>query len=123
MSAVIIPEELLASDVVLPEQFDDIWHRTRFISSERALALAVLWQVVIDLERFRFAPRRRQQRMYMEAYKWVASDACDWPYAFASLCEMLGLSPGALRAQLLGRETRIQAADTVGIPTKLEKAA
>ena len=123
MSTVIIPEALPGYDVVLPSQFHDIWPRTRFLSSERALALAVLSRVVVDLQKFRRARRRRQQRMYMEAYQWVASETCDWPYSFVNLCEMLGLSPEALRAGLLGEEGSIQGAHTVGVATEAERAA
>ncbi len=101
MSSVIVPEELLAPEPALPIQFHDVWHRTRFITSERALVLAVLWQAVIDLQKYRFAPRRRQQRLYMEAYRWVASEDRSWPYSFVNLCEAINLEPEPLRAQLL----------------------
>ena len=73
MSPVIIPEEIIASEPALPCQFQDIWHRTRYTSPERSLVLSVVWQAVIDLQKYRFAVRRRQQRLYMEAYRWVAS--------------------------------------------------
>jgi hypothetical protein len=102
MSPIIVPEELLASEPALPSQFNDTWHRTRYIAPERALALAVLWQVVIDLKKYRFAGRRRQQRFYMEAYRWVASQSREWPYSFENLCDVLGLSPDSVRAELLG---------------------
>lgn len=102
MSPVIVPEELLASEPALPSQFHDTWHRTRYIAPERALALAVLWQAVIDLQKYRFAQRRRQQRLYMEAYKWVASQRREWPYSFENLCDVLGLSPEPVRAELFG---------------------
>ena len=35
MSSVIVPEDLLAPEPALPIQFHEIWHRTRFITSER----------------------------------------------------------------------------------------
>lgn len=101
MSPVVIPEELIASEPALPVQFHEIWHKTRYVSPERALVLAVVWQVVIDLQKYRFATRRRQQRLYMEAYRWVASDDRKWPYAFRNVAEMLDVAPERLRAQLL----------------------
>jgi hypothetical protein len=69
------------------------------------LGLAVLEQAFADLEKYRFATRRRQQRFYMEAYKWVASDDREWPYSFVNLCEVLGPSPESVREQLLGNHT------------------
>lgn len=101
MSPVVIPEELIASEPALPVQFHEIWHKTRYVSPERALVLAVVWQVVIDLQKYRFATRRRQQRLYMEAYRWVACDDRKWPFAFRNVAEMLDVAPERLRLQLL----------------------
>jgi hypothetical protein len=69
------------------------------------MVLAVLEQAFGDLEKYRFATRRRQQRLYMEAYKWVASDDREWPYSFVNLCESLNISPESVRQQLLGNHT------------------
>jgi hypothetical protein len=102
MSSVIVPEDVLAPEPALPAQFHEIWHRTRFITSERALALSVVWQAIIDLRKYRFAARRRQQRLYMEAYLWVASEERSWPYSFVNLCEALNLDPELTRDRLLG---------------------
>jgi hypothetical protein len=102
MSPVIIPEELIASEPALPVQFHDIWHRTRYTSPERSLVLSVVWQAVIDLQKYCFAQRRRQQRLYMEAYRWVASQDRSWPYAFENIAEMLNVDPERLRRQLIG---------------------
>jgi hypothetical protein len=102
MSPVVIPDELVASEPALPSQFHDIWHRTRYVSPERSLVFAIVWQTLIDLQKYRFASRRRQQRLYMEAYRWVASDDRQWPYSFCNVAEMLDVAPERLRAQLLG---------------------
>jgi hypothetical protein len=57
---------------------------------------------VIDLQKYRFAARRRQQRLYMEAYRWVASTDRQWPYSFENIAEMLNVDPDRLREQLIG---------------------
>lgn len=101
MSSVIVPEDVLAPEPALPAQFYEIWHRTRFITSERSLALSVLEQATLDLQKYRFAKRRRQQRLYMEAYKWVASEDREWPYSFENLCEALNFDPVPMREKLL----------------------
>jgi hypothetical protein len=101
MSSAIVMEDLLAPEPALPAQFHEIWHRTRFITAERALVLSVLWQAITDLQKFRFAPRRRQQRLYMDAYRWVESSERGWPYSFVNLCETLNLPAELLREQLL----------------------
>jgi hypothetical protein len=102
MSPVVIPDELIASEPALPVQFHEIWHKTRYVTPERALLLAVVWQAVIDLQKYRFAARRRQQRLYMEAYCWVVSDDRKWPYAFRNVAELLNVDAVRLRVQLLG---------------------
>src|SRR5262249_13447915 len=116
MSPVVIPDELIASEPALPVQFHDIWHRTRYISPERALVLAMVWQTVIDLQKYRFASRRRQQRLYMEAYRWVASDDRQWPYAFCNV------APGRRRAKRLG-EVAPRARVPEDAPADVEEAA
>jgi hypothetical protein len=102
MSPVIIPEDLIASEPALPVQFNEIWYKTRYVTPERALLHAVVWQVVLDLQKYRFATRRRQQRLYMDAYRWVTSDDRQWPYAFRNVAELLNVDPERLRAELLG---------------------
>lgn len=97
-----VSDDILVPDSALPSQFDDIWHKTRAITPERALALAVMWEAVLDLEKFRFAVRRRQQRLYWEAYEWVTGSDRSWPYSFLNLCDILGLAPEPVRKQLLG---------------------
>lgn len=97
-----VSDDVLVPETALPTQFADIWHRSRAISPERALALAVLWEAVLDLQRFRFATRRRQQRLYWEAYEWVASEDRSWAYSFPNLCDAIGLVPESVRQQLLG---------------------
>jgi hypothetical protein len=122
MSSVTVPDDLLAPEPALPAQFHEVWHRTRFITSEKALVLAVMWQAVIDLQKFRFATRRRQQRLYMEAYRYVASDDRDWSYSFINLCESLNMSPEPLRAQLLDAPAPVLEAPPE-IQTVVEEAA
>jgi hypothetical protein len=97
-----VSDDILVPEAALPAQFAEIWHKSRAISPERALALAVLSEAVVDLDKFRFATRRRQQRLYWEAYEWVASDDRIWPFSFANLCDALNLTVEPVRKQLLG---------------------
>ena len=96
-----VPEGLLANEPALPVRFHGLWHHTCAITPERELTLAVLWQAVIDLAKYRFARRHREQRLYIDAYEWVFSDDRSWPYSFVNLCDVLGLAATALRAELL----------------------
>ncbi len=123
MSPVIIPEELIASEPALPTQFHDIWHRTRYVSPERSLVLSVVWQAVIDLQKYRFALRRRQQRLYMEAYRWVYSTDRQWAYSFENIAEMLNVDSDRLRAQLIGNNDPVVVPAAPEAPAEIEEAA
>ena len=118
-----VSDDILVPEAALPTQFDDIWHKTRTISPERALALAVLWEAVLDLSKYRFAKRRRQQRLYWEAYDWVNSDDRAWPFAFANLCDAIGLSVESVRVQLLDEPQRASTQPPAVHEPVLEKAA
>jgi hypothetical protein len=107
--------EVATADYVHPLQFDDIWSCSRARTSEQRLALAVLERAILDLLKYRYARRRRQQRIYREAYEWVAADDHTWMYSFVNICSLLHLSSERLRQEFLepaGRSLgeRLQAA-------------
>ena len=82
----------------------------------------MVWQAVIDLQKYRFAARRRQQRLYMEAYRWVASTDRQWPYSFENIAEMLNVDPDRLREQLIGNSLPVFAPATEQ-PAEVSEAA
>jgi len=98
----IAQEAFIAPELTLPVQFRDLWHGSRVSSPEMILAVTVLGQAANDLRSFRFARRCSEQRLYLDAYQWVASSDRTWPYAFLNLCDILHLSVSRVRAQLLG---------------------
>ncbi len=120
-----VSDDILVPDSALPTQFADIWHKTRAITPERALALAVMWEAVTDLDKFRFATRRRQQRLYWEAYQWVTSNDRSWAYSFLNLCDALNLAAEPVRKQLLGEMVPavVAARPAPAQESDLEKAA
>ena len=92
---------VLESATLLPIQFHDIWSRSGAASPARSLALAVVQEALNDLVRHRFAKGRRGQRMYWQAYAWIADDDREWPFSFANLCDSVGLPIELIRDQLL----------------------
>jgi len=101
-----IRSDVLTPDQTLPVQFDDIWHHSRAIPPERMLALSVLWQAAMDIQKCKYTRHRQKMRLYREAYKWIASNDRSWPYSFVNLCEVLSLSAEGIRAKLLFDEIR-----------------
>lgn len=116
-------EELLRPEAVLPVQFSEIWNGSRAITPERALVVVVLWQAANDLQKYRFGRTRKQQRLYMEAYRWVASEERSWPYSFVNLCEALKLSPEYLREELLNVRPAAPRSMADDEPRAMEEAA
>lgn len=105
-------QEIIRSEAVLPIQFDALWHGPTKLTPERSLLLAMLEQAASDLWNFRFRPRRKAQRIYLDAYQWVMSNERSHPFSFVNICEALKLSPAALRAGMIerAREDLTQAA-------------
>jgi hypothetical protein len=77
--------------------------RPRVETPERALALAVMTQAVIDLRR---APRGqttgKERHLYRNTVAWFQNDDARWPHSFAALCALFDWSPSAVRRRLLG---------------------
>ena len=70
-------------------------------SAESMLAAAVLKLAFEDLLKHRGARDVRERRAFREAYAWVVSDERRWPFSFLNVCDMLDISPEALRSKVL----------------------
>jgi len=89
-------------DVLMPQQFHQLWHRGASTTPVERLALAVLLRAIIDLAKFRFAPRLRHQKLYADAYAWVVARREDEKgLSFVRLCEVFNIDPDAARVELL----------------------
>lgn len=96
------PANLFGAASVDPTQFRDLWNGTAR-SPERDLAVAMLDSAAMDLRGYyRYSHLRSRQRVYWQAYQWVASPDREWPFSFVNICETLNLSPDALAGRLLG---------------------
>ncbi len=66
------------------------------------LAIGVLRQAVHDLRKFCSATRGVERALHLEAYSWIMADYSFWPYSFLNVCELLQVSPEAIRDVSLG---------------------
>jgi hypothetical protein len=89
-----------------PVQFEVLWHGFGAQTPERALLLAMLERTASDLRNFRYARQHANQRLYMDAYLWVASPDRSHAFAFENVCEFLKLSPEHMRETLLSDDLR-----------------
>jgi hypothetical protein len=73
----------------------------QFETSRRDLAAGILEQATLDLRRFHGATSAVERELYHDAYRWVISDDCSWPFSFLNVCQLLKLAPEILRQDLL----------------------
>src|SRR5439155_1625673 len=66
------------------------------------LAAGILKQAGLDLRRFHDATSEIEREFYLDAYRWVMSDDCSWPFSFLNVCQVLNLAPETGREEVLG---------------------
>ena len=87
--------------VILPSQIavDAQW--VSDTAGPIALMLAVLEDAVRCIERGRGRRHPGTRKLAAEAEAWVRCDSREWLFAFASICDVLGLDVDAARARFL----------------------
>lgn len=70
-------------------------------TNQKDLAAGILKRAAQDLERFRGATSEVQGELYRDAYGWVTSEDCEWPFSFLNVCQLLNLTPEIVRLRLL----------------------
>jgi hypothetical protein len=72
-----------------------------FETSQKELAAGILEQDTLDLRRFHGATSEIEREFYLDAYRWVISDDCSWPFSFLNVCQLLDLIPENVREEVL----------------------
>lgn len=67
---------------------------------EYALAAAVLNDAIRRYRLYRYAVSGKGRSIFQEEEGWIFSDNTSWPFSFINICNLLGLVPSAVRAQL-----------------------
>ena len=70
-------------------------------TSQKELVSGILKLAAQDLRRFHGAASAVERELYHDAYRWVLSDDCSWPFSFLNVCQLLKLAPEPLRQDLL----------------------
>src|SRR6266496_1436855 len=73
----------------------------QFETSQKDLAAGILKQAGLDLRRFHDATSEIEREFYLDAYRWVISDDCSWPFSFLNVCQLLDLIPETVREEVL----------------------
>jgi hypothetical protein len=74
----------------------------QFETSRKDLAAGILKQAALDLRRFHGATSAVEREIYSDAYRWMTSDDCSWPFSFLNVCQTLNLAPETIREDVLG---------------------
>lgn len=83
-------------DVVLPSQFFSSLGDPRS-EPERRLMVAVLEEAISALLAGVSSTDEERRAVAREAECWFASDSRGWPFAFCTLCDVLGLDAASVR--------------------------
>jgi len=92
---------ILEPVVILPSQLAVEAQWLEDMSGPVALMLAVLEEAARCIERGRRRRHSGARKLAAEAEAWVRSDSREWPFAFASICDVLGLDVDAARSRFL----------------------
>src|SRR5437870_11714085 len=71
-------------------------------TSRKDLAAGILKQAALDLRRLHGGTSEIEREFYLDAYRWVMSDDCSWPFSFLNVCQALDLIPETVREEVLG---------------------
>ena len=74
----------------------------QFETSQKELAAGILKQAALDLRRFHGATSAVEREFHLDAYRWVMSGDCSWPFSFLNVCQVLNLAPETVREEALG---------------------
>lgn len=94
------PAGLLGIEAVLPAQFWANAPRAGRGEPERRLMLAVLQDALLTVAVQARRQTRKSRRLAAEARRWFASETRAHPFAFAAICDVLGLETSYIRAAL-----------------------
>ena len=97
------------ADTLAPQQYQHTMRRKVCREPEQKLMFAVLEDAIYCFQRYASACDKLRTRQFLDAKQWIMEEDGDWPFSFANICEVFGLSPQYIRAGLL-RRTEIKLA-------------
>jgi hypothetical protein len=87
-------------DILAAEDFARVY-RSRPLSPERELMVAVLEEALADYQRCFSARDKKARKRFAEAERWIEGTDSEWIFSFINCCEALAVEPGYLRQGLL----------------------
>jgi hypothetical protein len=88
------------ADILVAEDFAHIY-RSRALSPERELMVAVLEEALADYQRYWKARDEKGVKRFVYAEAWILDTDSEWIFSFINCCEVLGIDPDYLCRGLL----------------------
>ena len=118
------------ADILATEDFVRV-HRSRPLSPEHGLMVAVLEVALADYQRCWKVRDKKSMERFADAQAWILESNSEWIFSFVNCCEAVGIEPDYLRQGLLrsnqGKSTRSSSASAIergrNQPKRLRQAA
>ena len=104
------------ADILATEDFVRV-HRSRPLSPEHGLMVAVLEVALADYQRCWKVRDKKSMERFADAQAWILEANSEWIFSFVNCCEAVGIEPDYLRQGLLrsnqGKSTRSSSASAI----------
>lgn len=97
------PGQLFESDVIAPEQFLEVFSRSRSLEPEQELMLAILTDAIECILKYLNEPIPARAKLFGEAYDWLFAQDEREPFSFINVCEILNFDPSYLRRGIMAK--------------------
>lgn len=87
-------------DILAAEDFGRVY-RSRPLSPERELMVAVLEEALADYQRCWKARDKKGMERFADAQAWILESNSEWIFSFINCCDVLGIDPDYLRQGLV----------------------
>ncbi len=97
------PGKLFESDIIAPEQYLEIFSRSKNLEPEQELMLAILTDAIECVLKYLDDPVPMRAKLFGEAHEWLfAQDEKD-PFSFLNVCGILDFEPSYLRRGIMAK--------------------
>ncbi len=105
------PGQLFESDVIAPEQFLEVFSRSRSLEPEQELMLAILADAIECVLKYLNEPIPARAKLFGEAHDWLFDQDEREPFSFINVCEILAIDPSYLRRGIMAKMRNKSIAD------------
>jgi hypothetical protein len=92
---------LFEGDVIAPEQYREIFSRTRHLEPEQELMLAILCDAIECIFKYCDEPVPARAKLFHDAQEWLFDEEEKEPFSFLNVCDSLNFDPSYLRRGVL----------------------